>query len=112
MFLYKLEGKSEKMLVEPAISSTFSFIILFCRVHFSENVKNFISNNMSYEKYESNRNYRFFIGRIISKNSQKQLKSVYRFWPQKSKVFSRLRLFVVHFIQNKIFHISAEKLHK
>ena len=41
-----------------------SFRLFFHRVLFSESVEDLISNEMSHKKFQSDKNYRFFIVRI------------------------------------------------
>ena len=61
----------------------------------SENVTNLILSNMYYVKFESDKNYRFFIGEITSsKNSSKQLKFVYRF--QALKIYNFYPIVTFH----------------
>ena len=88
----ELDGHSEKNLVETTISLLlFLFLILFYQIFFSEIVENFISHKMSHQKFESGKNYRFFIGIKIC------------------LLIPTMKLFTTHFIRDGTFHSITKK---
>ena len=60
-----MDGELKKISVKPTISLGFFIHNFLLFSFFSDNVENFISNNMSHQKFELDKNYKLFIGGII-----------------------------------------------
>ena len=100
--LKELDGQLEKI---SRISLAFLICNFLLLSFFSESVKYFISNKASNFKFDFNKNYRFFIGGIISKNSSNLIIDSDH---KKCITFIRLKLLMAHFIQEQIFHILTK----
>ena len=77
------------------------------RVFFTETVGNSIFNEMSHEKFQSDKNNRFIMILI-----DRQFLVVFEFYDstnKKSIIFIRVKFFITHFIRDKIFHTSTKK---